>query len=60
MGDQSLRLAVEGISPPEKEKHQFFIDVQPVSIFLILDLLEIINGISEYFLDHGINSPCPC
>jgi hypothetical protein len=29
MGDQSLRTAVEGISPPEKEKHQFFIDVQP-------------------------------
>lgn len=31
MGDQSLRLAVEGIAPPEKEKHQFFLDVQPVS-----------------------------
>lgn len=31
MGDQSLRLAVEGISPPEKDKHQFFLDVQPVS-----------------------------
>lgn len=32
MGDQTLRLAVDGISPPEKEKHQFFIDVQPVII----------------------------
>lgn len=31
MGDDSLRTAVEGISPPEKEKHQFFLDVQPVS-----------------------------
>uniref|UniRef100_A0A2M4BKE1 Scavenger receptor class B member 1 n=1 Tax=Anopheles marajoara TaxID=58244 RepID=A0A2M4BKE1_9DIPT len=29
MADQSLRTAVEGISPPEKEKHQLFIDVQP-------------------------------
>lgn len=32
MADDSLRTAVEGISPPEKEKHQFFIDVQPVSV----------------------------
>lgn len=31
LADDSLRLAVEGISPPEKEKHQLFIDVQPVS-----------------------------
>lgn len=31
MADQSIRTAVEGISPPEKDKHQFFIDVQPVS-----------------------------
>ncbi|XP_053683275.1 scavenger receptor class B member 1 isoform X1 [Sabethes cyaneus] len=29
LADQSLRTAVEGISPPEKEKHQLFIDVQP-------------------------------
>uniref|UniRef100_A0A1B0CTE9 Scavenger receptor class B member 1 n=2 Tax=Lutzomyia longipalpis TaxID=7200 RepID=A0A1B0CTE9_LUTLO len=29
MADQSYRLAVEGISPPEKEKHQLYIDVQP-------------------------------
>lgn len=29
LADQSLRNAVEGISPPEKEKHQLFIDVQP-------------------------------
>lgn len=35
MADQSIRTAVEGISPPEKEKHQFFLDVQPVSIFSI-------------------------
>lgn len=32
MADQSIRTAVEGISPPEKEKHQFFLDVQPVSV----------------------------
>lgn len=31
MADQNIRTAVDGISPPEKEKHQFFIDVQPVS-----------------------------
>lgn len=31
LADDSLRTAVEGISPPEKEKHQLFIDVQPVS-----------------------------
>lgn len=29
LADQSLRIAVDGISPPQKEKHQFFIDVQP-------------------------------
>ncbi|XP_055318863.1 scavenger receptor class B member 1 isoform X1 [Sitodiplosis mosellana] len=29
MGDPTLRLQVEGMTPPEKEKHQFFIDVQP-------------------------------
>lgn len=32
MADPILREAVEGMTPPEKEKHQFFIDVQPVSI----------------------------
>lgn len=30
MADESLLSAVEGMSPPEKEKHQFFIDVQPL------------------------------
>jgi scavenger receptor class B protein 1 len=29
LADDSLRTAVNGISPPEKEKHQLFIDVQP-------------------------------
>lgn len=29
LADDSLRTAVEGISPPEKEKHQLFIDIQP-------------------------------
>lgn len=29
LANDDLRDAVEGISPPEKEKHQFFIDVQP-------------------------------
>jgi hypothetical protein len=32
LADPKLLDAVEGISPPEKEKHQLFIDVQPVSI----------------------------
>lgn len=31
MANDSLRTAVEGISPPEKDKHQLYIDVQPVS-----------------------------
>nr|CAD7461992.1 unnamed protein product [Timema tahoe] len=30
LADPKLRDAVEGISPPEKEKHQLYIDVQPV------------------------------
>lgn len=30
LADESLRTQVEGISPPMKEKHQFFFDVQPV------------------------------
>jgi scavenger receptor class B, member 1 len=30
LADDSIRQGVEGISPPEKEKHQFFIDVQPL------------------------------
>jgi scavenger receptor class B protein 1 len=30
MADDSLRTAVEGVSPPEKDKHSFFIDVQPL------------------------------
>lgn len=29
LGDEKLRSAVEGISPPLKEKHGFYIDVQP-------------------------------
>uniref|UniRef100_A0A336MNJ0 Scavenger receptor class B member 1 n=2 Tax=Culicoides sonorensis TaxID=179676 RepID=A0A336MNJ0_CULSO len=29
LADDSLRTAVDGISPPEKDKHQLFIDVQP-------------------------------
>lgn len=32
LADDSFRIAVDGISPPEKEKHQLFIDVQPVSL----------------------------
>lgn len=31
LADDTLRTAVDGISPPEKEKHQFYIDVHPVS-----------------------------
>lgn len=29
LADPALREAVEGISPPEKEKHELFIDIQP-------------------------------
>ncbi|XP_037929819.1 scavenger receptor class B member 1-like [Teleopsis dalmanni] len=29
LADESLLEAVEGITPPEKEKHEFFIDIQP-------------------------------
>ncbi|XP_071440719.1 scavenger receptor class B member 1-like isoform X2 [Hetaerina americana] len=29
LADPSFREAVEGISPPEKEKHQLYIDIQP-------------------------------
>ncbi|XP_055385357.1 scavenger receptor class B member 1-like isoform X2 [Condylostylus longicornis] len=29
LADDTFRTAVEGISPPEKEKHQFYLDVQP-------------------------------
>lgn len=32
LADESLRTQVEGISPPQKEKHQFFFDVQPVRL----------------------------
>lgn len=31
LADDSLRTAVNGISPPEKDKHELFIDIQPVS-----------------------------
>lgn len=31
LGDDSFLTAVEGISPPDKDKHTFFIDVHPVS-----------------------------
>jgi hypothetical protein len=36
LADPKLREAVEGISPPDPEKHQLYIDVQPVSSDLIL------------------------
>lgn len=38
MADESLRTAVEGMSPAEKDKHQFFVDVQPVIFFNFLTL----------------------
>lgn len=41
MGDQSLRAAVEGMTPPEKEKHQFFLDVQPVSTITIVCIVDV-------------------
>lgn len=36
LADENLRTAVEGVSPPDPEKHKFYIDIQPVSIFNIL------------------------
>ncbi|XP_025836742.1 lysosome membrane protein 2 [Agrilus planipennis] len=30
LADDSLRTAVEGISPPDKEKHQLYVDVNPI------------------------------
>ena len=38
LADDSLRTAVDGISPPEKEKHQLFIDVQPVSVLILHEI----------------------
>jgi scavenger receptor class B, member 1 len=35
LADESLREAVEGISPPVAEDHRLFIDVQPVSYKLL-------------------------
>lgn len=32
MGDPKLRDAVLGMDPPEADKHEFYIDIQPVSI----------------------------
>lgn len=32
LGDESFLSTVEGVSPPDKEKHKFFIDVHPVSL----------------------------
>ncbi|GBP75272.1 Lysosome membrane protein 2 [Eumeta japonica] len=32
LADDSLRLAVEGISPPNPEEHRLYIDVQPVRV----------------------------
>lgn len=70
MGDQSLRTAVEGISPPEKEKHQFFIDVQPVSGFddseintaPILSLINFFTLSSLHTKGNGniVACSCPC
>lgn len=34
LADPKLREAVEGISPPDPERHELFIDVQPVSMKL--------------------------
>lgn len=31
MGDQKLREAVDGIDPPDADRHEFYIDIQPVS-----------------------------
>lgn len=31
LANDSYRTALEGISPPDPEKHNFYIDVQPVS-----------------------------
>lgn len=36
MGDQRLRDAVQGMDPPDADRHEFYIDVQPVSISAII------------------------
>lgn len=36
MGDQRLRNAVQGMDEPDADRHEFYIDVQPVSIFVTI------------------------
>lgn len=36
LADPKLLDAVEGISPPEADKHQLYVDVQPVITFKLL------------------------
>lgn len=36
MGDPRLREAVHGMDEPDAERHEFYIDVQPVSAHYIL------------------------
>lgn len=43
MADPKLREAVEGIDEPDPEKHQFFLDVQPVSAPLGVPLRKQLN-----------------
>lgn len=35
MGDKKLRDAVLGMDPPEADKHEFYIDIQPVSTYFL-------------------------
>jgi len=35
MGDPRLREAVHGMDEPDADRHEFYIDVQPVSVHLL-------------------------
>jgi len=44
MGDPRLREAVHGMDEPDAERHEFYIDVQPVSVQYIIICFKIINS----------------
>jgi len=44
MGDPRLREAVHGMDEPDAERHEFYIDVQPVSVHYIIICFKIINS----------------
>lgn len=44
MGDPRLREAVHGMDEPDADRHEFYIDVQPVSVHYIIICFKIINS----------------